>query len=37
MWLDAGSRGEVWESFFRVPAEAQEPVAAGFEYLGRRP
>ena len=37
MWLDAGTRGEVWESFFRVPAEAQEPVAAGFEYLGRRP
>lgn len=36
MWNDSASRDDVWESFFKIPAEAQESVAAGFQYLGRR-
>jgi SAM-dependent methyltransferase len=37
MWLDASRRsGPVWQAFFKVPADAQEPLAAGFQYLGRR-
>jgi len=37
LWTDASRRdGPVWHAFFRVPPEAQEPLAAGFEYVGRR-
>ena len=37
LWSD-GSRQEspVWQAFFQVPVDAQEPLAAGFQYLGRR-
>lgn len=37
LWTEPSGRdGPVWQAFFRVPAAAQEPLAAGFEYVGRR-
>jgi SAM-dependent methyltransferase len=37
MWTDPSCRkGPVWDAFLRVPADKQEGIAAGFEYIGRR-
>lgn len=37
LWTDPGRRaGPVWQAFFQLPPEAQETLAAGFEYVGRR-
>jgi SAM-dependent methyltransferase len=37
MWNDPGQRATpLWRSFFGVPPGAQEGLAAGFEYVGRR-
>lgn len=37
MWNDASRRdAATWQAFFKVPAAAQETLAAGFEYVGRR-
>jgi SAM-dependent methyltransferase len=37
LWTDR-SRGDspIWQAFFQLPTEAQEPLAAGFEFIGRR-
>jgi hypothetical protein len=38
MWRDEQGRdGPLWKSFFKLPQEAQEGIAAGFQYLGRKP
>jgi SAM-dependent methyltransferase len=38
MWRDPSKRdGPVWRSFERLPQSSQEAVAAGFEFIGRRP
>jgi SAM-dependent methyltransferase len=39
MWRDPEQRDRdlVWENLRLIPQEAQEAMAAGFEYLGRRP
>lgn len=37
MWTDPPRRnGPVWNAFLLVPADKQEGIAAGFEYIGRR-
>lgn len=37
-WRDVNGRnGELWSNFQRIPAARQESIAAGFEYLGRKP
>ena len=36
-WRDASVRGDkCWEDFFQLPQHAQERLAAGFEYVGRK-
>ena len=38
MWRDPSKRnGSVWKSFERLSQSSQEAVAAGFEFIGRRP
>jgi GT2 family glycosyltransferase/SAM-dependent methyltransferase len=38
LWRDPTTRDHpVWRSFFDLPRSAQEGLAAGFEYLGRKP
>jgi SAM-dependent methyltransferase len=38
LWRDPTARDSaVWRSFFELPRAAQEGLAAGFEYLGRKP
>jgi glycosyltransferase involved in cell wall biosynthesis/SAM-dependent methyltransferase len=38
LWRDPSSRDNaIWKSFFELPRAAQEGLAAGFEYLGRKP
>lgn len=37
LWQEPGRRGDpLWQSFFRLPQQAQEPLAAGFQFVGRR-
>jgi glycosyltransferase involved in cell wall biosynthesis/SAM-dependent methyltransferase len=33
----ARSKDEIWSALARLPQEAQESIAAGFEFIGRRP
>ena len=36
-WRDANVRGEkMWEDFLQLPQQAQERLAAGFEFVGRK-
>jgi SAM-dependent methyltransferase len=38
LWRDASRRGEaLWTNFFALKQASQEALAAGFEYLGRKP
>ena len=38
LWRDPAARDSaLWRSFQDLPQTAQEPLAAGFEYLGRKP
>lgn len=38
LWRDASKRDHpLWKSFFALPQPVQEQLAAGFEYLGRKP
>ena len=38
LWRDPAARGStVWKNFFRLSQAAQEQLAAGFEYLGKKP
>lgn len=38
MWRDPGTRNHaVWQNFLKLPIDAQEALAAGFEYLGSKP